>query len=98
MARIALLVIKGRNEDKVKFAIDHLRKEIDARTAGWKDLMVSGPAPSPLLRAESYYRYQIMLRTRAMSRLAAELAKIQTEVPLPEDTTLTIDVDAVNLS
>ena len=29
-------------------------------------MIISGPAPAPLLRAESYYRYQLMLRTRAM--------------------------------
>lgn len=96
-ARIAMLTLRGRNEDKVKFAADHLRKEIERRTAGWKDLVIAGPAPSPLLRAEGFFRYQIMLRLRAMSRLAATLTRIQVEMAMPDDVTMTIDIDAVNL-
>ena len=97
-ARVAMLTLKGRNEDKVKFAADHVRKELERRTQGWRDLIIAGPAPSPLLRAEGFFRHQLMLRTKAMSRLSQELARIQIEVPMPEDITLTIDVDSVNLS
>ena len=62
-----------------------------------KDLILSGPAPAPLLRAESFYRYQIMLRTRAMSKLSQTLAKIIASLALPEDVTLAVDIDPVNL-
>ena len=96
-ARVALLTLKGRNEDKVKFTAGYLRKELEKRLSGWRDLIIAGPAPAPLLRAEGFYRHQIMLRTRAMSRLAAVLTDIQTTVTLPEDLTLTVDVDPVNL-
>jgi primosomal protein N' (replication factor Y) len=97
VARVALLTLKGRNEDKVKFAAEHLRKELDRRLTGWKNLIVAGPAPAPLLRAESFYRHQLMLRTRAMSKLSAVLSGMQVEFPLPEDITLMVDIDPVNL-
>jgi primosomal protein N' (replication factor Y) len=97
-ARVAMITLKGRNEEKVKFAADHIRKEIESRTQGWRDLVIAGPAPSPLLRAEGFFRHQLMLRTKAMSRLSQVLTRIQIDVPLPEDITLTVDVDAVNLS
>jgi primosomal protein N' len=50
------------------------------------------------LRAETYYRYQLMLRTRAMSRLSQALAQIIITLALPEDVTLTVDIDPVSLS
>jgi primosomal protein N' len=50
-----------------------------------------------LLRAETFYRYQLMLRTRAMSRLSRELAAITAKLSLPEDVTLTVDIDPANL-
>jgi len=59
--------------------------------------MISGPAPAPLLRAETFYRYQLMLRTRAMSRLSRALAEITSRLALPDDVTLTVDIDPVNL-
>ncbi len=129
VSRVALLTLKGRNEDKVKFSADHLRKILEStvqppsltsfggpsspqpaagltgakpdsglKTVDFRDLIISGPAPAPLLRAETYYRHQIMLRTRAMSKLSQTLAKIIGTLALPDDVTLTVDIDPVNLS
>jgi primosomal protein N' (replication factor Y) len=62
-----------------------------------RDLIIAGPAPAPLLRAETYYRYQLMLRTRQMSRLSRVLAKLTETLSLPEDISLSVDIDPVNL-
>jgi primosomal protein N' (replication factor Y) len=97
VSRVALLTLKGRNEDKVKFSADHLRKELAQALTAFKDLVLAGPAPAPLLRAETYYRYQIMLRTRQMARLSAALAKLLETLSLPEDVSLTVDIDPANL-
>ena len=113
-SRVALLTLKGRNEDKVKFSAEHLRKVLEStvhspqsktgqtgdsglKTVDFRDLIISGPAPAPLPRAETFYRYQIMLRTRAMSKLSRALAKTVASLALPEDVTLTVDIDPVNL-
>jgi len=130
--RIALLVLKGRNEEKVKFSAGHVRAELEKRgkaeekrEKGEKgndelslglearilapslpvsfsplpaDLVIAGPAPAPLARAESFYRYQIMLRTRQMSALSRHLAALIESLELPDDVTLSVDIDPVNLS
>ena len=137
VSRVALLTLKGRNEEKVKFSAEHVRKELDKLVAGkgaeeqrgkgergnvapsnqntplplfpaapspssaparFRDLIIAGPAPAPLLRAETFYRYQLLLRTRAMSRLSQTLAGIVAELALPEDVALTVDIDPVSLS
>ena len=67
-------------------------------SAPFPDLIVAGPAPAPLLRAESFYRYQLMLRTRQMSRLSKSLAQSVMLLALPEGVTLTVDIDPVSLS
>jgi primosomal protein N' (replication factor Y) len=123
ISRIALLTLKGRNEEKVKFSADHLKRELEkiltagrmgsplpatasqskdgahgvTRPTDFKDLVITGPAPAPLLRAETFYRYQIMLRTRAMSKLSQALAGIIGTLSLPEDVSLAVDIDPVNL-
>jgi primosomal protein N' (replication factor Y) len=113
-SRVALLTLRGRNEDKVKFSADHLRKTLESKVQspksgetagkltlnsghGTADLIICGPAPAPLLRAEQFYRYQIMLRTTAMSQLSRSLAEIAASLSLPEDVTLSVDIDPVNL-
>ena len=112
--RAALLTLKGRNEDKVKFSAEHVKRLVEAGAPGTKsggatteagteigraisDLIIAGPAPAPLLRAENQYRYQILLRTRAMSRLSQLLAQITTGLTLPDDVTLAVDIDPVDL-
>jgi primosomal protein N' (replication factor Y) len=124
LSRVALLTLKGRNEDKVKFSAEHLKRELETklktqgragsplpaarsqaddgahgvtRPTSFGDLIIAGPAPAPLLRAEQFYRYQIMLRTRAMSKLSQKLAKIIETLTLPDDVTLAVDIDPVNL-
>jgi primosomal protein N' (replication factor Y) len=97
VSRVALLTLKGRNEEKVKFSAEHLKRELDKNLGEFKDLILAGPAPAPLPRAETFYRFQIMLRTRAMSKLSQALAKIIGVLALPDDVTLAVDIDPVNL-
>jgi primosomal protein N' (replication factor Y) (superfamily II helicase) len=113
--RVALLTLKGRNEEKVKFSADHLKRTLESKIQSPKskvasanaafdlgpwtlDLTISGPAPAPLLRAETFYRYQIMLRTQRMTALSRQLAKIIEALALPDDVTLAVDIDPVDLS
>ena len=96
--RAALLTIRGRNEDKVKFSANHIKRELETLIPKLHDLVIAGPAPAPLLRAENFYRYQIMLRLGQMSALSRHLALIDAQLTLPDDVTLTIDIDPVNLS
>lgn len=138
VSRIALLVIKGRNEEKVRFSAGHVRAELEKRTtrpgpaapaalvdsagtpelalgdlAGPRpvespgapaapgplgDLLILGPSPAPLARAESHYRYQIMARTRQMTLLSRHLAALLQGLELPEDISLTVDIDPVDLA
>ncbi|HEY3762729.1 MAG TPA: primosomal protein N' [Verrucomicrobiae bacterium] len=100
-SRVALLTIKGRNEDKVKFSAEHLRKSVESAVRSsqdFRDLIISGPVPAPLERAEQFYRYHIMLRARAMSKLSAALAKITVAIALPDEVTLAVDIDPMDLA
>jgi len=97
-ARIALLTLKGRNEQKVQFAAEHLKRELEKLTTDLKGTILLGPAPAPLLRAETFYRYQIMLRVRQMPELSRRLAKLMTDLVLPDEVTAAVDIDPVSLS
>jgi primosomal protein N' (replication factor Y) len=98
LSRVALFTLKGHNEEKVKFSADHVRRELEKELAALKDLILAGPAPAPLARAESHYRYQIMLRTRQMSKLSQRLGELTRSLTLPEDITWTLDIDPVDLA
>lgn len=97
-SRIAMLTLKGRNEEKVRFSAEHLRRELDKALGGFKGLLVAGPAPAPLPRAETFYRYQLMLRSPQMSALSKRLAQLTQDLVLPDGVTLAVDIDPVGLS
>ena len=98
ISRVALLTLRGRSEDRVKFFADHLRKEMDELAGELGDVVVAGPAPAPLLRAENFYRYQVMMRTPQMSALSRKLSAWQQTSQFPDDIRLVIDIDPMTLS
>ena len=98
VGRIALLTLKGRNEEKVKFSADYLKGELEKAVGGIPGLVMAGPAPAPLVKAETYYRYQIMLRAQRMAALSQRLALLIRSLTLPEDVTLGVDIDPVDLA
>jgi primosomal protein N' (replication factor Y) len=97
VSRIALLLLKGRNEEKVKLSAAHVRQEIEKRASSVADLIIAGPAPAPLARAETKYRYQILLRTRHITKLSPILVELSGALSLPEGVNMMIDIDPVNL-
>jgi primosomal protein N' (replication factor Y) (superfamily II helicase) len=98
LSRVALVTVKGRNEEKVKFFIEHLKRDMEKQLTDFPDLIFAGPAAAPLARAETFYRYQVMLRTRQMSRLSQRFAEFFAGMNLPEDISMVVDIDPVNLA
>ena len=96
-SRMALLTLRGRNEDKVKFGAEHLRRDIETATSDLKDMILKGPGPAPLFRAQGYYRYHLTLHARHMTKLSRRLARLTAQSPLPEDVTVAVDIDPVSL-
>lgn len=96
--RIALLTFRGRNEEKVSLCASHVAREIEKDLPGLGQVMLCGPAPAPLLKAETFYRYQIMLRAKNMPKLSRHLAALAEKTKMPEDITMHIDIDPLNLA
>ena len=65
---------------------------------GIKDLVLSGLAPASLVRAETCYRYQIVPRAQRMAALSQRLALLIRSLTLPEDVSLAVDIDPVDLA
>ena len=72
--------------------------EMDTVAKELGEVVVAGPAPAPLLRAENFYRYQIMLRTSRMPQVSRKLSALRETFQIPEDLRLVIDIDPMSLS
>ena len=95
---MALLTLKGRNEEKVRLSAEHLGRELEKALKELKGLVIAGPAAAPLARAESNYRFQIMLRARQMTWISQRLALLLESLTLPEDVSVSVDIDPVDLA
>jgi primosomal protein N' len=60
-------------------------------------VILSGPAPAPLARAEGYYRRQILLRSPSARSIVEPLRQALREFRFPAKVTASVDVDAVSL-
>ncbi|MFT4587072.1 MAG: primosomal protein N' (replication factor Y) [Limisphaerales bacterium] len=97
LSRVAMLTLRGRNEDKVEFSAQQVKTQAEKALADIDDIVIMGPAPAPLARAEKQFRFQIMIRARNMSRVSAILSKLTQALKLPDEVLLAVDIDPVNL-
>src|SRR5437763_12555043 len=98
ISRAAMITMKSRNEEKVKMSADYVKGEVIKALAAIEDLIVAGPAPAPLLKAETFFRYQLMLRTKRMPTASRLLAGAFKKIKLPEGGSMKVDVDPANLA
>jgi primosomal protein N' (replication factor Y) (superfamily II helicase) len=98
ISRAAMITLKSRNEEKVKMSADYIKEEITKALTAVGDLIVAGPAPAPLLKAETFFRYQLMLRTKRMPTASRLLAEAFKKIKLPEGVSMLVDVDPANLA
>ena len=97
LSRIMLITFKGRNEEKVQFVAQFIKREIEKNITNFQDLMITGPAPAPVLKVESFYRHHLMVRTRSMSQLSRSIATLMASQRFPEGVGVVVDIDPVDL-
>jgi primosomal protein N' (replication factor Y) len=87
--------IEGRNEQKAQFSAEALAKELGQRVG--EGVFLSGPAPAPLAKIKTFYRFQVMLRSERILALTETVRQVTQSLRLPEDIRLTLDVDPLSL-
>ena len=97
LMRMCGLTLRGRNEEKTRLAAEFVRREIEEKITDLKDLVISGPAEATLLRAENFFRFQVVLRTNSMSALAQRLTRLAESIQLPDEIQLLTDIDPAAL-
>ena len=105
--RLATLLLRARNEALVRAWADVYARSLAgwaktfnaARAAGAEKapFRVSEAAEAPLVKAEGWFRYQIVLRAPTAKEIVAAVKWITAERPVPKDIRLAVDIDAQNL-
>jgi primosomal protein N' (replication factor Y) len=93
--RFILITARGRNEDKTRFVVEQLAKEIERLDLPGAE--ITGPAPAPIARVEGRYRFQIFLRVKKITAVTARLRPLFLDRAWPDDIRVSLDVDPVDL-
>jgi primosomal protein N' (replication factor Y) len=95
VARLVCLTVKSKSEDKARFSLDAIARDLRAKLAP-TDLM-GEPTPAPLAKVQSHYRFQLMIRSDQIMRLTEAVSQVITATKLPDGVTLAVDVDPLSL-
>ncbi len=93
--RIILLLFKSRSEEKVSFIVADALKHLVSALDGAAE--VSGGVPAPIAKIEDFYRYHILIKTARMAEARSRLRAFLKSYKMPEEVSLSVDVDPVYL-
>lgn len=95
-AHCAVLTARSAHERRAEFTLQTLHRRLsEDAPAG---IVVGEVLPSPLIRSHGQFRFQITLRAPTARPLTRHVQNVLAKTPLPEDTTVVFDMDALNFS
>jgi primosomal protein N' (replication factor Y) len=95
LTRMVCVTVRGRSEEKARFVAEALARDLKKQVAA--DVLMGGPAPAPLGKIQNQYRFQIILRGEQITRLTETVSRVISALKLPDDVSMTIDVDPISL-
>lgn len=94
--RHALLVsVRSAHQERARFSAETLARRF--RQALPEEFTVTSATPAPMEKLQGQFRFHILLRGNAVIRLSRLIRETLDKLPLPEDVTASIDVDAYQL-
>ena len=98
-SHIAKLTLRSRNEKRAHEAADNLKKFLINKISTEKNenIEILGPAPPPISRVRSYFRWNIMLKGKNRSTMSHVLRKALASYRKPAGVFLATDVDPISM-
>jgi len=94
-SRMIVVTIRSESLEKAEFFSRSLGRRLKEVVP--EKSLLGEPAPAPLARAKGFYRFQVIMRSHQIRRLTGPLKNVLEAFTLPDDVSLSVDVDAFNL-
>ncbi|HZC34352.1 MAG TPA: primosomal protein N', partial [Chthoniobacterales bacterium] len=92
---LILAQIRSKHQGLAQFTAQTVHRRLEEQLDSTTKLHPAVPAP--IERTKSYYRFQILLRTRHAKRLSALIRGVVQRLTLPEEVQVAVDVDPYHL-
>ena len=87
--KYASIIISGKNKQKTENIAKILRRTCP------KNIKIFGPAPAPLFMIRGKVRWRILLKSNRKNTLNAEISEWLSQVKIPPDVKITLDIDPI---
>ncbi len=92
---LILVQVRSKHQRLAEFTAQTVHRRLEEQLDNTTKLHPAVPAP--IERTKSYYRFQILLRTRNAKRLSAFIRQVLQRLTMPDDVQVTVDVDPYHL-
>jgi primosomal protein N' (replication factor Y) len=92
---LILVQVRSKHQRLAEFTAQTVHRRLEEQLDNATTLHPAVPAP--IERTKSYYRFQILLRTRNAKRLSARIKQVLDRLTLPDEAQVTVDVDPYHL-
>ncbi|MEM9478272.1 MAG: primosomal protein N' [Verrucomicrobiota bacterium] len=89
------IMCRSSNERLAEFTLESLHKRLVPRLG--EIAIVGEPAPATLAKAAGQFRFQLLLRGNSARTMGRVVREVLREMNVPEDVTITIDVDPMTI-
>ncbi|PYL09824.1 MAG: primosomal protein N' [Verrucomicrobia bacterium] len=90
-----LITARSAHQGRAKLSAETLKRRL--KEALPEEFILGDAAPAPLEKLQGQFRYHILIRGEAIMRLSRLVRETLDKLPLPEDVTVTVDVDPYQL-
>ena len=90
-----LITVRSAHEKRASFSAETLARRL--KEALPQEFMLGNPAPAPIEKLQSQFRFHILIRGEAIVRLSRLVRETLDRLPFPEDVHVTVDVDPYQL-
>jgi primosomal protein N' (replication factor Y) len=92
---VILITVRSAHEARAQFSAETIARRL--KEALPAEFILNAPAPAPLEKLQSQFRFHILLRGEAIMRLSRLVRETLDKLPLPEDVVASVDVDPYQL-
>ena len=90
-----LITVRAPHEGRAKLSAETLQRRL--KQALPQEFILGDATPAPLEKLQSQFRFHILVRGKAITRLSRLVRETVDKLPFPEDVTVTVDVDPYQL-
>jgi primosomal protein N' (replication factor Y) len=90
-----LITVRSAHEGRAKLSAETLQRRL--KEALPAEFILGDATPAPLEKLQGQFRFHILIRGEAITRLSRLVCETLDKLPFPEDVTVTVDVDPYQL-